>query len=308
MSSPFPGMNPFLEQHDAWRDFHMSFVAALREALSRQVSPNYIVKIEETVMPSPFPGMNPFLEQEDAWQDFHDRLIPALGDAISPQVSPDYIVKIEEHIYIHEPPAEQRFRIGHGDVSISKSPAFEDHGAGVSTMSPAASRILLPSVEFEAQPYLEIRDRVGRELITVIELLSPTNKRPGPDREQYVAKRANILRSPAHFVEIDLLRGGPRMPFAKPPVCDYCVMVSRANERPEANFWSLSLRDPLPRLPIPLRPTSTDVWLPLQEILHLVYDRAYYKDYIYQGAPSPPLSEGDAGWAAEFVKSHTEPR
>jgi hypothetical protein len=66
-------------------------------------------------------------------------------------------------------------------------------------------------------------------------------------------------------------------------------MVSRANERPEAEFWPLSLRDPLPAIPIPLRAPSPDVSLPLQEVLHLVYDRAYYKDYIYQSVPHPPL-------------------
>jgi hypothetical protein len=104
-------------------------------------------------------------------------------------------------------------------------------------------------------------------------------------------------------VEIDLLRGGPRMPFAKPPVCDYCIVVSRANERPEAAFWPLALRDPLPAIPIPLREPRADASLPLQDILHLVYDRAYYKDYIYQGIPNPTLSDADAAWASELLKS-----
>jgi hypothetical protein len=306
-------MNPYLEQDHVWRDFHDSMVPAMRDALGCQLSPDYYATIQERVcvrerqsrrcaLASPFPGMNPYLEQDDAWQDFHDRLIPALGDALSPQVSPHYIVKIEEHVYIHEPPGEQRFRIGHGDVSFSKNPAHDVGGPAGSIMSAAPARVLLPSVEFETHPYIEIRDRVGRELVTVIELLSPTNKRPGPDREQYVAKRANLLRSPAHFVEIDLLRGGPRLPFAKTPVCDYCILVSRVEERPEAGFWPLSLRDPLPAVPIPLRAPSGDVTLPLQEILHLVYDRAYYKDYIYQGVPNPPLSDADAMWASELLK------
>jgi len=295
-------MNPYLGQDDAWRDFQKAFVPAMREVLASQLSPSYIIRIEERAMPSPFPGMNPYLEQEDAWQDFHDRLIPALGDALSPQVSPNYIVKIEEHVYIHEPSAEERFRVGNADVSLSRSPAHQERATSGTALSPAASRILLPSVEIETQTYLEIRDRIGRELITVIELLSPTNKRPVPDREQYIAKRANLLRSRAHFVEIDLLRGGPRMPFAKPPVCDYCVVVSRANERPEAGFWPLALRDRLPDIPIPLRSQSADVILPLQEVLHLVYDRAYYKDYIYQGAPNPPLAEADAAWASDLLK------
>ena len=63
-------------------------------------------------------------------------------------------------------------------------------------------------------PFLEVRDRQDRELVNVIELLSPSNKRAGDDREQYLAKRREILRSPAHLVEIDLLRAEPPCPQA----------------------------------------------------------------------------------------------
>src|SRR4051812_45688318 len=47
MPSPFPGMNPYLEQEDVWQDFHQSFLPIVRDILSPQVSPAYIVKIEE---------------------------------------------------------------------------------------------------------------------------------------------------------------------------------------------------------------------------------------------------------------------
>ncbi|MFO0966046.1 MAG: DUF4058 family protein [Gemmataceae bacterium] len=252
-------------------------------------------------MPSPFPGMNPYLEQEDVWQDFHEAIIPALRDALSPQVSPHYIVKIEEHLYIHEPPANKRFLVGHADVSVASNPHSEPGASARVAIAAPPTRVLLPSVEIESESYLEIRDRISRELVTVIELLSPTNKRPGSDREQYLAKRANLLRSAAHLVEIDLLRGWPRMPLEKRADCDYYVLVSRVDERPEAGFWPLKIRDPLPNVPVPLRGSSPDVLLPLQETLHAVYDRAYYKDYIYQGTPNPPLSEADSAWARSVI-------
>ena len=44
MSSPFPGMNPYLEQDDAWQDFQDSFLPEMRAALTPQVGPNYTVK------------------------------------------------------------------------------------------------------------------------------------------------------------------------------------------------------------------------------------------------------------------------
>jgi hypothetical protein len=42
-------MNPFLEQDDAWRDFHERFLPLMAEVLGAQVLPNYIVKIDEHV-------------------------------------------------------------------------------------------------------------------------------------------------------------------------------------------------------------------------------------------------------------------
>lgn len=114
-----------------------------------------------------------------------------------------------------------------------------------------------PVVEIERESFVEIRDRRTRELITVIELLSPANKKPGPDREQYLAKRRQVLASPVHFVEIDLLRGGVRMPLEDFIECDYYAMVSRAEERPRAGVWAVSLADRLPEIPVPLRQFPT---------------------------------------------------
>ncbi len=46
MPSPFPGMNPYLEQNDTWEDFHHEFITRAREVLEAQVGPNYLVKVE----------------------------------------------------------------------------------------------------------------------------------------------------------------------------------------------------------------------------------------------------------------------
>jgi hypothetical protein len=142
----------------------------------------------------------------------------------------------------------------------------------------------------------------GRRLITVIELLSPTNKYSGPDREQYLLEHSRLLASPAHLVEIDLLRGGPRMPFASAlPDCDYSVLVSRKEKRPRAEYWPIRLRDPLPVIPVPLREPDRDAQLDLQAALHQVYDEARYGNYIYQGSLEPALNAADAAWAQQFV-------
>jgi hypothetical protein len=135
----------------------------------------------------------------------------------------------------------------------------------------------------------------------VVELLSPSNKNRGPDRDQYLAKTRHLLQSNVHFVEIDLLRGGPRMPWLHLPACDYCVVVSRAERRPTAGFWANHLRDRLPVVPIPLRQGDADARLDLQEVLNHIYDAAGYRYYIYASDPIPGLSCEDAAWAQQFV-------
>lgn len=258
-------------------------------------------------MPSPFPGMNPYLEQDDVWNDLHHRLMPQVAATLVAQVRPAYIVRLEEHLFIHELPAEDRRFFGRSDVSVARArpgPAGTVASAGATTQAPAYARVL-PAVDVERLSYIEVRDRGSRELITVIELLSPSNKRPGPDREQYVAKRRQLFAGSAHFVEIDLLRGGPRQPLEDLPDCDYYALVSRVEERPRVGVWPIRLRDPLPTVPVPLRAPDADARLDLQQVLHSVYDAAGYGDYIYSGKPQPPLHPQDAAWAHELIGSMT---
>ncbi len=151
---------------------------------------------------------------------------------------------------------------------------------------------------------LHIFDRESRRLITVIELLSPSNKYAGPDREQYLRKHHGVLRSEAHLVEIDLLRGGPRMPWRRMPACDYCVVISVQQERPEAGIWPIMLRDPLPSIGIPLKPNDSPAVLNLQQMLNRIYDAAGYAYYIYANEPEPPLTADDAAWAKSLITNN----
>jgi hypothetical protein len=137
---------------------------------------------------------------------------------------------------------------------------------------------------------IEIRDVRSRRLITAIEWLSPTNKKNGSDRDQYLAKRATLMHQAANLVEIDLLRGGPRMPMENVPPSDYLVMVARPSEWPRAGVWPIQLRDPLPSIPIPLDESDPDAIVSLQALLHAIYDAAGYERFIYTSEPEPPLN------------------
>jgi hypothetical protein len=252
-------------------------------------------------MPSPFPGMNPYLEQDDCWQDFHQTYVKELRDRIVSLVGSGYVVKLESHIYVHELGVGTRQLVGRTDVGVSRKGHRPSTDAAVAALE-APLKVRLPAVDFEMSDFIEIRDKESRALVTVIEMLSPSNKKGGPDREQYLGKRLFLLYKQVHFVELDFLRGCPRMPIPGLPACDYYALVRRASEWPPVlNIWPINLKDALPPIPIPLREPDADVQVDLQQVLHAAYDSAQYGNYIYQGSPYPELSAEDSLWTRQFV-------
>jgi hypothetical protein len=185
-------------------------------------------------------------------------------------------------------------------LTVARSTGSERHAAAAGVLE-APAHVMLPEQDVESLAYLKILDRRSREVITIVELLSPTNKRPGEHRAQYLGKRSSTLHSSAHLVEIDLLRGGEAMPAEVRPQCTYSVLVSRADQRPQAGFWPFNLRDALPMVPVPLRTEDGDARLDLRAILDRIYDDAGYEDYLYEHEPTPPLSGDDAAWARAFL-------
>jgi Protein of unknown function (DUF4058) len=205
---------------------------------------------------------------------------------------------------LHELPEGDRSLLGRPDDYVVEGRGKESADTITSAAALAAPirAQLVPLTVTERDGFIEIRDGTDRTLVAAIELLSPSNKEPGSDRAQYLAKRDRYLDTGVHLVEIDLLRGGPRLPLHPPPQGDYCVMVSRAEDRPSVGVWPIQLREPLPTIPIPLRKLDAAAKLDLQAILHLVYDAAGYADYIYESEPVPALTAEDRRWAAELLR------
>jgi hypothetical protein len=244
--------------------------------------------------------MNPYLEKADAWHDFHETFIPLVRDIIAAQVDPRYIVKIDDHVYIHDLPDEPRRFLGRSDVMVAATtePVAVETAART-IIAPAEA--MLPEVDIERVSYIEIRDRSHRQLVTVIELLSPANKQPGANRDQYLFKRNEVLASLATLIEIDLLRGGEPMPLENAPESLYRIVVSRYIHRPRVELWPLGLKEPLPVIPIPLKRPDPDAQLDLQEAVHRVYDSARYATYLYDTEPEPPLAGDDRAWAQQYL-------
>ena len=250
-------------------------------------------------MPSPFPGMNPYLESPGMWPDFHEAFITALRTSLAPAIAPGFYAKIEEQLYIHEHGETRHRPFGRPDVGVVPT----RRGGGVAVAEPLAvaeARVVTIPAHVDVLKLSSIRifDRHSREVVTVIELLSPQDKYDGPDRDVYVFKRTRYFHSQTNLVEIDLLRGGPRHPWDGAIPCAYSAAVCRVNERPNVSYWPIQLRERLPVIPIPLRPDIPEPAVDLQELLHEVYDAAGYDGYIYDdGPPDPALSADDQAWA-----------
>ncbi len=257
-------------------------------------------------MPTPFPGMDPYLEKPGLWPQVHTALIVEIQHYLSPLLRPRYYVAIEQLTYLTIlPPPENR--AGVPDVMVVTSQPGEGPTAGLATSVGAVTEPViaeLPQPEEVRHRYLEIRDTETQMVITAIEILSPSNKVGREGRQQYEGKRFKILGSLTNLVEIDLLRAGEPMPMKVPYQNDYRLVVSRSQQRPRADVYLFSLRQPIPDLPVPLQPGEEEPVLPLNRLLHALYDKSGYDLMIdYQQPPQPPLSKEDTGWAAELLSA-----
>ncbi len=257
-------------------------------------------------MPSPFPGMDPYLELTE-WSNFHFDLIAQLKDQLQPLILPNYLVVTETRVYLERSEGDaQRFIPDLGIQSTGADGAkWGSATSAVAEIEPTTYLAAIP--EEHREPYLLLRDRSKNELVSVIEVLSPTNKLAGSDGyREYHQKRASLLSSSVNLIEIDLLRGGlrPRLNRPLPPGIDYCISLHRSFSRPKVLVWELTLRNRLPEIPVPLGSGDPDVRLNLQQAFSSLYDRLGYSLRIAYDQPlAPPLRETDEEWARELLKT-----
>jgi len=249
--------------------------------------------------------MDPFIECQE-WSDFHSRFNLALSEILAPRIEPSYIVRVELRVYVERPLEEDRpTRVA--NVAVVEASGSGAGGVGTGTLAAAATatECEIPMPEERRETYLVIREVGTREVVTVIETLSPANKRAGGDgRREYLRKRADVLGSDSHLVELDLLRGGLRLPMVTPlPPGDYYAIISRSYRRPKAEVYAWTVRHRLPTIPIPLRRGEPDVPLNLQEAFATVYERArYHLSLDYTRPLEPPLAKAEAQWARKVLE------
>lgn len=236
--------------------------------------------------------MNPFLE--DFWPDVHTRLMVALSNALQPLLPQGLFARLEESLTIDAQSSDGRMQTFRADVLIAhawiENPK-EPMSGGVAVTEPDHYHI----IEQEVERRVEIIDvRGGGEVVTVIEVLSRTNKTNGA--QAYRNKTSLLLEAGVNLVEIDLLRSGQHVvavPFDEIPLhkkTPYMVCATRGQDPTHIKVWHIGLLHPLPAIAVPLRPSDPEPVIELQPLLDAAFRDGGY-DYLidYRKPLDPPL-------------------
>jgi len=282
-----------------------------------------VFAIGGAAMRSPFPGMDPYIEACGLWEDFHEALVAQIRDALAQSVPDHYVVRFGERSYVERVSSEQVGQLqrhdSQADVAIALAPgkgspqdaaatAVAELAATGTGDLPVTMRALV-EMEFR-ESFVEVYElQPERRLVTTVEVLSPSNKRyKSPGWFRYCRKRQTHLEGNANLVEIDLLRGGRRMPMEDPwPKRPYYVLVSRKPSAPLCTVWPAHCLRPLPEIPVPLSPPDADVRLALQPMIEAIYGRSRYGlDIDYRQRCRPRLDPAHAQWLQEHLPGTPE--
>ncbi|MBI1830620.1 MAG: DUF4058 family protein [Planctomycetes bacterium] len=257
-------------------------------------------------MASPFPGMDPYLEGPE-WPDFHYTFVNYWREAIADALPDDYLARIDERMYLVETDPEVR-KLIKPDVSIETDNGGSSarRTSAIATLEPVTMRLEI--IDGVTEHYVEILRKPELTVVAILELLSPTNKE-GPGRTEYLHKRNAILRQNVHLVELDLLLGGRRLPSPRSlPSGDCYYLIARAEQRFDCQLYHWRLTDPLPTLPVPLRPPHADIAVDLAAVFRTAYQRGRFARSLRYDRPCPaPLTEEQRAWAERILRRPSEP-
>jgi hypothetical protein len=242
-----------------------------------------------------------------------------IQDALADKVPERYLVRTEERSYlllaVENGKEERKFYPDVRVIEPKRSPKKRKKDQSVAATQVA---VAVPSerqpmkltafVEEEVrETFIEIyATEPDHRLVTTIEVLSPTNKeRGGHGWNLYLRKRQAALVCNVNLVEVDLLRGGTRMPMRDPwPDSPYTLLVARAGQKLACEVWPAYFQMPLPPLLIPLAVPDPDVTLELQPLVDAIYSRLRYGNTIDHKKPLvPPPSTAEKGWLKLVRKS-----
>jgi hypothetical protein len=251
--------------------------------------------------------MDPYLERPQRWPGFHNALVVHIEALLQPLLKPKYVAVGQERVYVAQA------RLVWPDVAIRRrSRRQQSGGVGVAELEPDAAKLITVVPEEVQESYLEIVDPSDiTRIVTAIEVLSPKNKRAGAGRKSYLQKRRELWQRGANLVEIDLLRAGRSLARLDRADLDelrpfhYLVAVSRHEPR-QQEVYSVTVRQRLPRVAIPLGAQDPDVTLDLQGAFARTWEQGPYPELLrYDGPPPGPMGEEDAAWCARLARKQS---
>jgi hypothetical protein len=269
---------------------------------------------KEKQMTSPFPGMDPFIEASGLWEDFHSHLIQKISEHLAEAAPERYLVRTGERSYVVlvESEGEKSYPFL-PDVSVtarrSRKKSSKKGSTALAEPADEAEAVTLRAFiqEEHREAFVELYETSPEQrLVTSIEILSPSNKRPGTEGwELYKRKRQSLLLGNVNLVEIDLLRGGRRMPMLDPwPDSPYTLLVARAKKAQLCRVWRGYYRRPLPTIPVPLAKPDPDIPLAIQPMQAEIYQRFRYERSIDYSRPLiPPLGREDTAWLKQQLQA-----
>jgi hypothetical protein len=253
--------------------------------------------------------MDPYIEASGLWPDFHGHLIEHIHGRAADAAPDRYLVRTGERSYLVL--VESEGKNSHPfvpDVSVTtpsrRKKGTKAGGAAIAEPAGEAEPITMRAfIEDEhRERFVEIYEATPEQrLVTCVEVLSPSNKALGtPGWDLYHRKRQSLLLGGVNLVEIDLLRGGRRMPMLDPwPESPYTLLVARAKKAQLCKAWPAHFRRPLPPIPVPLAKPDSDITLDLQPMVDAIYHRSRYEQSIDYTRPlDPPLGPDETAWLA----------
>jgi len=256
----------------------------------------------------PFPGMDPYIESSRFGKGFHGSLICEIVADLNAGLPEGFSANAEERVYIA--PWDRAWVPDLQVVSVVRETP-EDRTQTAVLEQPTDHGTVIAHPEEERELFIEIRAGADWEqLVTVIEVLSPSDKRAGdPGRGAYVTKQRDYLESQTNLVEIDLLRGGshtvapPRNQLQVFGAWDYVITAHRPARRWHFEFWLNRLPQPLPAIKVPLVEGIAPFELNLQSVVDRAYDKGPYRRRVdYRQDPPVAFDEATAAWIDSWLR------
>jgi len=265
MPSPFPGMDPYLEQPALWSGVHQRLITYVQEILNVVLPPSYAAEIGERLyVTTPGRSIYPDMSVRQTGSSSRMREPGTAGTSVLDAVDAD-----EAWVVAFEP-----VEVREGFLEIHHVEAGR-----VVTAIEVLSHANKARANEGRRLYLTKQRELLESEISLLEI--------------------DLLRAGEHTV------APPREELELRGTWDYLVSLHRGGQGQVYEVWPVALRSRLPRVRVPLVAGEPDVILDLQSAFDRCYEGGRYPQRVaYQEPATPPLSEADAAWAEALLVEH----